>query len=102
MPSTIVDDRIRGLRTYIVQVHYQEGQKEMKTFVLYVLIASGKKVIQIFTKKVPDSFGGALLKSSLYFNRGRWTSIWLLNRGDLQCDLETDTSKKSSKFMFDS
>ena len=40
MPSTIVDDRIRGFRTYIVQIHYEKGQKEMKTFVLYVLIAS--------------------------------------------------------------
>ena len=67
----------------------------MKTFILYVLITSGKKVIEIFTKKVPDSFGGALLKSSLYFNRGRCTSIWLLNKGDLRCHLETDAPKKS-------
>ena len=35
MPSTIVDDRIRGFRTYIVQIHYYDGQKEMKT-VCYV------------------------------------------------------------------
>ena len=38
MPSSIVDDRIRGFRTYIVQIHYQEGQKEM-----YCIVFSNRK-----------------------------------------------------------
>ena len=32
MPSTIVEDRIRGLRTYIVQKHYQKGTERNENF----------------------------------------------------------------------
>ena len=52
MPSTIVDDRMRGFRTYIVQIHYEKGQKEMKTFVLYVLNEDLCKKVFIKSKAI--------------------------------------------------
>ena len=87
MPSTIVDDRIRGFRTYIVQIHYQNGQKEMKT-VCYVC----------FNRKLKESDPNFHQKSAGLFWRRLAQVLFVFQARAVDFDLVVEQGGPAMRF----